>query len=83
DTITNYAQSSGQGKPTASIDSMRRTILNNSNVLTFTLNKLNESFAKHNKLDLLVGHEIYQTTVNTTYNETHGYKSGIDAVTAL
>jgi len=83
DTITNYAQSSGQGKPTASIDSLRRSILNNSNVLTFTLHKLSESFAKHNKLDLLVGHEIYQTTTNTTFNETHGYPSGIDAVTAL
>jgi TonB-linked SusC/RagA family outer membrane protein len=83
DTITNNAMQNGQGKPIASIDSLKRTILNNSNVLTFSLHKLSESFAKHNKLDVLLGQEIYQTTSNETYNETHGYQSGIDAVTAL
>ncbi|GHN02321.1 SusC/RagA family TonB-linked outer membrane protein [Cytophagales bacterium WSM2-2] len=83
DTITNNSMQNGQGKPIASIDSTKRTILNNSNVFIFTLQKLSEAFAKHNKLEVLVGQEIYQTTTNTSYHETHGYQSGIDAVTAL
>lgn len=83
DTITNNSMQNGLGKPIASIDSLKRTIVNNSNVVTFSLHKLSEAFAKHNKLDVLLGHEIYQTTSVETYNETHAYPSGIDAVTAL
>jgi TonB-linked SusC/RagA family outer membrane protein len=83
DSITNNARQNGQGKPIASIDELRRTILNNSNVLTFTMQNLSESFAKHNKLDVLVGHEIYQTVTNTEYQETHGYPIGTDAETAI
>jgi len=83
DTITNNAMQNGQGKPIASIDSLKRTILNNSNVVTFSVHRLSEAFAKHNKLDVLVGHEIYQTTSIETYNENHGYTSGINAVSAL
>lgn len=83
DSITNNARSNGQGLPIASIDSSRKEILNNSNVFTFSLHKLNESFAKRNKLDLLVGQEIYETSTRTTYHETHGYPIGISAETAL
>jgi TonB-linked SusC/RagA family outer membrane protein len=83
DTITNNSMQNGQGKPIASIDSLKQTTFNNSNVFTFSLHKLSESFAKHNKLDVLLGQEIYQTNTIETYNETHGYPSGIDAVTAL
>ncbi|HEV8514439.1 MAG TPA: TonB-dependent receptor [Cyclobacteriaceae bacterium] len=83
DTITNNSMQNGQGKPIASIDSLKRTTFNNSNVLTFSLHKLSESFAKHNKLDVLVGQEVYQATLYETYNESHGYPSGIDAETAL
>jgi TonB-linked SusC/RagA family outer membrane protein len=83
DSITNNAKQNGKGHPIASIDSLHRTILNQSNVLTFSINKLSEAFAKHNKLDILVGQEIYQTTSKTAYVETHGYPQGISAETAL
>ncbi len=83
DNIKNNTMQNGHGKPIASIDSTKRTILNNSNVFTFSLHKFSELFAKHNKLDVLLGQEIYQTTTRETYNETHGYQSGIDPVTAL
>jgi TonB-linked SusC/RagA family outer membrane protein len=83
DSITNNAKQNGQGHPIASIDSLHRTILNQSNVLTFSLNKLSEAFAAHNKLDVLLGQEIYQTTSKTAYVETHGYPQGISAETAL
>jgi len=83
DTITNNSMQFGQGKPIASIDSLKRTTFNNSNVFTFSVHKLSESFARHNKLDVLLGQEMYQTTTLETYNETHGYQSGIDAVSAL
>jgi TonB-linked SusC/RagA family outer membrane protein len=83
DSITSSSMSNGQGKPLASIDSLKRTILNNSNVVTFSLHKLSEAFSKHNKLDVLLGHEFYQTTSNETYHENHLYPSFIDAETAL
>ena len=83
DTITNTAKQSGQGLAVASIDSLHRSILNNSNVLTFSLHKLSESFAKHNKLDILVGQELYQTVTKTDYVETHGWPMGTSAETAL
>jgi TonB-dependent starch-binding outer membrane protein SusC len=83
DTITNTSRQFGQGRPVASIDSLRRTILNNSNVVTFSLHKLSESFGKKSKLDVLLGHEVFETTSTTSYVETHGYPIGIDAKTAL
>jgi TonB-linked SusC/RagA family outer membrane protein len=76
DTITNNSKQNGQGLPVASIDSSRQTILNNSNVVTFSLHKLSEQFAKLQKLDVLLGHEIYQTSFTTHRNETHGFPRG-------
>ena len=76
DTITNNSKQNGQGLPIASIDSTRRTILNNSNIVTFALHKLKPNFAKLQKLDVMLGHEIYQTQLTTHRNETHGYARG-------
>ncbi|HRI80250.1 MAG TPA: SusC/RagA family TonB-linked outer membrane protein, partial [Cyclobacteriaceae bacterium] len=83
DSITNNARQNGQGKPIASIDSTRRTILNNSNVATFSLHKLLESFAKKNKLDVMVGEETYSTTTKTAYNESHLFPLYTSAEQAL
>lgn len=83
DSITNTAMQTGQGKPVASIETLRRTILNNSNVVTFSLHKLNESFGKLNKFDVMLGQEIYETRTTTDYIEMHGIPIGTDAETAL
>jgi TonB-linked SusC/RagA family outer membrane protein len=83
DTITNNAQQNGQGLPVASIANTQRTILNNNNVITFSLDKLKPAFGKNNKLDLLLGHEIYQTITKTLYNESHGFAAGTTAEIAI
>jgi TonB-linked SusC/RagA family outer membrane protein len=45
--------------PIAEIDNSKRFTIDNSNVLTFTLDKSGTSFSKNNKVTLLLGQETY------------------------
>ncbi|NOT73691.1 MAG: TonB-dependent receptor [Cyclobacteriaceae bacterium] len=83
DTITNSAKQNGQGLAIASINTSKIGILNNSNVATLSFHKLNENFAKHNKLDIMAGHELLQKVTNTTYQESHGFPRGTTSSQAL
>lgn len=77
DTITNNSKQNGQSLPIASIDSVKRTILNNSNVFTIAFQKLlNPEFGRNNKLDLMLGHEVYETQTIRKYNEQHFFPRG-------
>lgn len=82
DTITNASRSVDR-KPIASIRTQTQNILNNSNVLTFNISKLSDSFAKRNKLDLLLGHEIFETRSREDFLESRAFPVGITAERAL
>ncbi|MET0635686.1 MAG: TonB-dependent receptor [Chitinophagaceae bacterium] len=58
DTITSIARANAN-MPTASIRTISRTTINNSNVLSFTTNRSGSAFSSKNSLDVLAGHEIY------------------------
>ncbi|MDB5196555.1 MAG: TonB-dependent receptor [Flaviaesturariibacter sp.] len=57
DSITSFSTNQGSAKPIARIDSIYRTTINNSNVLTFSAKNIRQ---KHN-FDWLVGEETYST----------------------
>ncbi|ERM82742.1 hypothetical protein P872_04290 [Rhodonellum psychrophilum GCM71 = DSM 17998] len=83
DTITGPARQVGAGQPIASIRKNERRILNNSNVLTFSTNKIRSAFTEKNKLDVLVGHEIFQEEFRIDNMESRFFPIGITAERAL
>lgn len=82
DTITSIARQNAE-MPTASINTISRTVLNNSNVFTFTMNKSGSPFSKRNDLTVLVGQELYESNNKTHRIETRYFPVGITAKAAL
>lgn len=76
DTITSISKSQGQGLPMASIDRDSRTIINNSNVLSFSSEKLQSFPAKH-KVDVLIGQEIYENRLKSNFQDNRLFPAGI------
>lgn len=83
DTITNASRQTGGGLPIASIETESQNILNNSNVLSFSAAKLKNGFDTRHKLDVLIGHEIFQTLNRRNFIENQGYPKGISPERAL
>jgi len=83
DTITNNSRLNGAKQPIVSITTAEKTSLNNSNVLTFSLNKLSPSFAENNKLDVMIGQEILQSLQRRNYLESRNFPVGISADRAI
>ena len=83
DTITGPARQVGAGQPIASIRTNDRRILNNSNVLTFSTAKMKTPFTEKNKIDVLLGQEIFEEQFRIDYNETRFFPIGITAERAL
>lgn len=82
DTITSIARQNSN-MPTASINTVSRTVLNNSNVFTFTMNKSGSRFSDRNDLTVLVGQELFES-VNKNYRiETRYFPIGITPKAAL
>jgi len=82
DTITSVARQNSE-MPTASVNTITRTILNNSNVFTFTMNKSGSRFSDRNDLTVLLGQETYEATNKTLRNETRYFPVGITPKAAL
>lgn len=82
DTITSTAKQNAN-MPTASINTISRTTINNSNVLSFTMNKSGSEFSKRHDLDILVGQELYQDKERRHLIETRYFPVGITAERAL
>ncbi|MCM5527294.1 TonB-dependent receptor [Parasegetibacter sp. NRK P23] len=82
DTITSIARQNSN-MPTASITTFQRNTLNNSNVLTFTMNKSGTTFSERNALDVLVGHEVYENVERRLITESRYFPVGITAERAL
>jgi TonB-linked SusC/RagA family outer membrane protein len=83
DTITGNARLNGGGNPMASISTTKRTILNNSNVLTFNNAKLKGDFHKKNRIIVIAGQEIFISQTNTQNILGRDFPVGIDARKAL
>lgn len=82
DTLTSIARQNAN-MPTASINTITRHTLNNSNVLTFTMNKSGSKFSEHHDLTVLLGQELYEN-INRRYAvETRYFPVGISAERAL
>jgi TonB-linked SusC/RagA family outer membrane protein len=56
DSITSFSVNQGGGKPIARLDSVYKTVLNNSNVLTYSV----KGFKNNHDFDILVGEETYE-----------------------
>jgi TonB-dependent starch-binding outer membrane protein SusC len=82
DTITSTAKQNAN-MPTASINNISRTIINNSNVLTFTMNKSGSSFSQRHDLDVLLGQELYEDKQRRHFNEVRYFPVGITPERAL
>lgn len=82
DTITSAARSNFD-MPIASIFTGQNNTINNSNVLTFSMNKSDTRFSKRNDLDVLLGHEIYENIDKQYRIETRYFPPGISAKRAL
>jgi TonB-dependent starch-binding outer membrane protein SusC len=82
DTITSIAKQNSV-MPTANITTLSQSILNNSNVLTFSMKKSGTRFSEKNDLDVLVGQEVYQFNSKKLYLESRLFPVGITADKAL
>lgn len=82
DTITSIAKANSN-MPTASIRTITRTILNNSNVLTFSMNKSGKAFSERNDLDIMLGHELFDNVDKNYIFETRYFPVGTTAKVAL
>lgn len=81
DIITSIARANSN-QPTADVNNITRNSLNNSNVLTFNMNNA-ASFSKRNKLDVLVGQELYENKYRRLTNESRLFPVGISPESAL
>jgi TonB-linked SusC/RagA family outer membrane protein len=72
DSITPYAIINGARKPTASLDTVKRTTITNSNVLTYSLKNI---AGKHN-LDVLLGEETYDLRTEAHQSQFRNYPLG-------
>ncbi|MBT1703936.1 SusC/RagA family TonB-linked outer membrane protein [Chryseosolibacter indicus] len=67
DTVTNASKTNGQGLPMASITKERGQTFNNSNVLSFSSAGLKSIFGEKHKLDMIIGHELYERDISTDF----------------
>lgn len=82
DTITSAARQNAN-MPIASIFTGENNTINNSNVLSFTMNKSGSSFSQRNDLDVMLGHEIYENLDKQYRIETRYFPPGITPEKAL
>lgn len=76
DTLTANARQYGVA-PLANIQNIKKVTLNNSNVLTFSNGQLKGAFNKKNEITVLLGHEVYESKINTNSIETRYFPIGI------
>lgn len=82
DTITSSARQNFD-MPIASIFTGQSRTLNNSNTITFSMNKSGTKFSDRNDLDVLLGHEVYENIDKQYRIETRYFPVGITPERAL
>jgi TonB-linked SusC/RagA family outer membrane protein len=83
DSITSNSKQNSAGLPLASINTIKRFTLDNSNVLTFTMDKSGTEFSRNNKLTVLLGQETYEDKGKSLRVETRYFPLGISPKRAL
>ena len=83
DSLTTNSKSNGAGMPLADINSTSKTILDNTNVFTFTNTGMKGTFHQHNDITLIVGEETYQTHGKGVNIETRYFPLGTSSKAAL
>ena len=83
DTLTSNSKQNGANLPIASINTLTKSSINNSNVFTYSNASGTGHFKDHNDLDAILGQEIYQTQEKDYYVETRYFPIGISPKTAL
>jgi len=83
DTLTQNSKSNGAALPIASINSLSKSTINNSNVLTYSNAGSTGRFKERNDIKFLVGEETYETYERDYYIETRYFPLGITATSAL
>ncbi|HJW31301.1 MAG TPA: TonB-dependent receptor, partial [Saprospiraceae bacterium] len=63
--------------PLASINNIKRSTFDNSNVITFTMDASRTNFSRYNKLTVLLGEETYEDKGQSLYVETRYFPLGI------
>lgn len=83
DAITYNAITNSAGQPIVSITNNNTTSINENVVLTFTNNKSKSVFSRNNKINVLVGQEIYQLSADNMVNQVRYFPNGITPEKAL
>ena len=83
DTLTSISKISGGGLPMASIQGTLATVIDNSNVFTYSNASGTGRFHEHNKLTVIAGEEIYKTDSNVNLIQTNYFPVGTTATEAL
>jgi TonB-dependent starch-binding outer membrane protein SusC len=83
DSITGVAKQTSSGMPLASIGTVNRATVNNSNVLSFTNANIDGNFSDKNNITALLGHEIYQVRSFGENQNARQFPYGISAEKAL
>jgi TonB-linked SusC/RagA family outer membrane protein len=83
DVITPNAQLNGSGQPLAGIVTTDLNTLDFSNVVNFSNGKMKSPFSRDNRIDALVGGELYTITNNSLNNQFKLFPAGITADNAF
>jgi TonB-linked SusC/RagA family outer membrane protein len=83
DVVTPNAQINGSGQPLAGITITDLNTINLSNVVNFTNSKSKSLFSKTNRIDALVGQELYNLESNSLNNQFRQFPVGISPENAF
>jgi TonB-linked SusC/RagA family outer membrane protein len=83
DVITPNAQLNGSGQPLAGLTTTDLNTVDLSNVVNFSNSKIESDFAHNNRIDALVGGELYTITSNSLNNQFKMFPVGITADNAF
>jgi TonB-linked SusC/RagA family outer membrane protein len=83
DSLTYNSRLSGSGMPIATIINSKIVTIDNSNVFTFSNSALKGRFNEHNKINWIVGEEVYQTQIDSSNITQRYFPNGTPAAQAL
>lgn len=83
DTLTNDSKINGGGLPIASITSTLATVIDNSNVFTYSNAQGTGRFHEHNKVTVILGQELYKDDTTQSVIQTNYFPAGTTAQEAL
>lgn len=83
DTLTSNAKINGGGLPIASITGTLATVIDNSNVFTYSNAEGKGRFHENNRVTVILGEEVYQVDSNVNMIQTNYFPVGTTAQEAL